>query len=810
MATNKQAPKRKRTVKRSSTAAASAAPRTQKIPAAGSFTARTTSVAGKARTLVYIHGIGNKPTPEILKCQWDEALFGFSLGERSRMAYWVNRIFYPEATKATCKMADATIDGSTAQDAGLAIRAIADPAESVLPLLPLDASKQKERDVLERIAEEALHNSSIAAGTVGAADYHARVLPLPKSLREFITRRITKSLLKDVHEYLFVKERRDVMRESLLARLRTGGGPFVVVAHSQGTMIAYDVLSSLAADEFSIDLFVTIGSPLGLQEVQDQLKSVTNQPRGLKTPAAVKRWVNVADPLDPVCADKQLAGDYGANADGVAVEDFLRWNVDSPRDPHSGTGYLRLPEVRTAVRESIDRELFQRIAPFTIARDLVKTMENADHEDRHPVLIELREQWEPGQPHRGADEVRAEVVSWITGTLKRTAPRLSVRDIDLEELSGYVSAQLTRSEVERITDELHLASVYRVFQNARKRALLDESINVLQAATAHRGYDSRGQGITWAVLDSGIDPRHPHFGYGTDRNNIAHVYDCTGTGPIVEWDPKKRPDAGVDRNGHGSHVSGIIGGCLRDAGICGIAPSVSLVSYKVLSDDGRGNDAKIIKALDHIYELNRNATFPVIHGVNLSLGGAFDPEVFGCGDTPICKQLRKLWRQGVVVVLAAGNEGYLELQQGDESIGVNADLSIGDPANLEEAIAVGSIHKSKPHMYGVSYFSSRGPTADGRCKPDLVAPGERILSCRAGANPKVLERKNLYVAMSGTSMAAPHVSGVIAAFLSVRREYIGYPDRLKEILLSACTDLKRDPMHQGAGMPNLVKMLLSS
>lgn len=808
-ASRKSTAPRKRAAKRTRQTA-DATTRPTHIPSAASFSAKTTATAGKARTIVYIHGIGNKPPPEILKCQWDEALFGFSLGERSRLAYWVNRIFYPEASKATCKMADTTIDGGPSDGASLAIRAIADPAEGVQPLLPADAAKPKERDVLERIAQEALHNSSVSAASVGAADYHARVLPLPKPLREFITRRITKSLLKDVHEYLFVKERRELMRESLLARLRTGGGPFVVIAHSQGSMIAYDVLSSLSPDEFKVDLFVTIGSPLGLQEVQDQLKSVTHQPRGLKTPACVQRWLNVADPLDPVCADKQLAGDYVANAAGVGVEDFLRWNADSPRDPHSGTGYLRLPEVRAAVRETIDRELFQRIAPFTIARDLVRCMENADHEDRHPVLIELREQWEQGQPHRDTNEVRTEVVQWITNTLKTTAPRLTLRDIDLEELSGYVAAQLTRSEVERMTDELRLASVYRVFQNARKRALLDESINVLQAATAHRGYESRGQGITWAVLDSGIDPRHPHFGYGTEHSNILHVFDCTGSGPIVEWDPKQHPDSGVDRNGHGSHVCGIIGGGVREAGISGIAPSVSLVSYKVLSDDGRGSDAKIIKALDHIYDLNRNATFPVIHGVNLSLGGAFDPEVFGCGDTPICKQLRKLWRQGVVVVLAAGNEGYLELQQGDESIGVNADLSIGDPANLEEAIAVGSIHKSKPHMYGVSYFSSRGPTADGRCKPDLVAPGERILSCRAGANPKLRDRKNLYVAMSGTSMAAPHVSGVIAAFLSVRREFIGYPDRLKEILLNSCTDLKRDRMHQGAGMPNLVKMLLSS
>jgi subtilisin family serine protease len=233
----------------------------------------------------------------------------------------------------------------------------------------------------------------------------------------------------------------------------------------------------------------------------------------------------------------------------------------------------------------------------------------------------------------------------------------------------------------------------------------------------------------------------------------------------------------------------------------------------VLNDDGEGSDARIIKALDHIYRTNESAPSLVVHGVNLSLGGAYDPESFGCGDTPICKQVRKLWRQGVVVVLAAGNEGYLELQQGDEILGVNADLSIGDPANVEEAIAVGSIHKAKPHLYGISYFSSRGPTADGRCKPDVVAPGERILSCRAGARVRARAKPNadrLYVSMSGTSMAAPHVSGLIAGFLSARREFIGYPDRVKQILLDACTDLKRDRMHQGAGMPNLVKMLLST
>jgi hypothetical protein len=143
-------------------------------------------------------------------------------------------------------------------------------------------------------------------------------------------------------------------------------------------------------------------------------------------------------------------------------------------------------------------------------------------------------------------------------------------------------------------------------------------------------------------------------------------------------------------------------------------------------------------------------------------------------------------------------------------------MSLGDPANLDEAIVVGSVHKERPHTYGTSFFSSRGPTADGRMKPDCVAPGERILSVRndarvdgppPAAKPATLEK--LYTEMSGTSMAAPHVSGLLAAFLSKRREFIGRPDDVKEILLKNCTDLGRQRNMQGAGMPNLVKMLVN-
>jgi len=95
-----------------------------------------------------------------------------------------------------------------------------------------------------------------------------------------------------------------------------------------------------------------------------------------------------------------------------------------------------------------------------------------------------------------------------------------------------------------------------------------------------------------------------------------------------------------------------------------------------------------------------------------------------------------------------------------------------------------------------------------------VAPGEQILSCRhdprkaKGKAP--LTSADLYYKLDGTSMAAPHVSGLIACFLSLRREFIGQPDKVKHILLHNCTDLGRDRAMQGMGMPNLVKMLVQT
>lgn len=155
---------------------------------------------------------------------------------------------------------------------------------------------------------------------------------------------------------------------------------------------------------------------------------------------------------------------------------------------------------------------------------------------------------------------------------------------------------------------------------------------------------------------------------------------------------------------------------------------------------------------------------------------------------------------------AAGNAGYGTVAQYGGNIERASHVgTIMDPGNAALAITVGSTHRDRPHSYGVSYFSSKGPTADGRMKPDLVAPGERIISCDAtikGEKGEVRFKED-----TGTSMAAPHVSGAIAAFLSVRTEFRGQPERVKEVFMSGATDLKRRPEYQGAGLIDLMRAL---
>jgi serine protease AprX len=220
----------------------------------------------------------------------------------------------------------------------------------------------------------------------------------------------------------------------------------------------------------------------------------------------------------------------------------------------------------------------------------------------------------------------------------------------------------------------------------------------------------------------------------------------------------------------------------------------------------------VVRALEYVRTQINGQKLMRVHGVNLSVGYEFNAKWFACGQSPLCVEVNRLVRSGVVVVIAAGNTGYGVLPSLQRQTNVGFSMTINDPGNADLPITVGSTHRDMPHTYGVSYFSSKGPTGDGRAKPDLVAPGERITSCAAGralAGAGEKSGRAVYVEDSGTSMAAPHVSGAIAAFLSIRREFVGQPEQVKEIFTSSATSLGRERYFQGHGLVDLMRAIQS-
>lgn len=427
-----------------------------------------------------------------------------------------------------------------------------------------------------------------------------------------------------------------------------------------------------------------------------------------------------------------------------------------------------------------------RLKPRILDLALAARLQPAELRDPFSVLLELRHGASP-QP-----------------LLALVPQALPVGDSS----RGLFRALLTKGEILAL-EAAAGALVYRIWLNHTVRALTGRSLATIKADAAHAAFSATGRGIVWAVADSGIAP-HSHFDAHSNLSlpqGIEHQ-DLTGSrSPLT------------DDFGHGTHVAGIIAGVASPAALWptqdpdarprSVAPHASLLSLKVLGLDGAGEVSDILAAIDYIQRINDHGRRLRIHGLNLSLGYEFDPEWFACGASPICQEVDRLVLSGVAVVVAAGNSGYGF--QNSAHTGVTPtclDLTINDPGNADLALTVGSTHRDRPHTYGVSYFSSKGPTGDGRRKPDLIAPGERIVSCAAPSKaPPDSDWRSAYVEDSGTSMAAPHVSGAIAAFLSVRPEFCGRPLAVKDIFLASATDLRRDPDFQGRGLINLFQAL---
>ena len=403
--------------------------------------------------------------------------------------------------------------------------------------------------------------------------------------------------------------------------------------------------------------------------------------------------------------------------------------------------------------------------------------------------------------------------------------------------------------------------VWQVSLNRRPVLALTKSIPAVKGDAAKTLFSVNCSGIGWAVVDSGIDATHPAFFTestgelrvkrsfdftrfrrivslsnlkdGPRKENVAALsnasllqppfdpdadlrllaQDARSRGP-VRWDIVERfveikPDAKPPAN-HGTHVAGIIGAskaaALKHAvqpnedfadGMC---PDISLFDFRVLGRTEMDTEFAVIAALQFIRYLNERDNLPTVHGANLSLSIPHDVRNFACGRTPICDECERLVESGVVVVAAAGNHGYKTFQTKDGSYDGYAAFSITDPGNADSVLTVGATHRFWPHTYGVSFFSSRGPTGDGRLKPDLVAPGERIRAPLPGGE---------WGDLDGTSMAAPHVSGAAAMLMARYSELMGHPRRVKQIICDSATDLGRERSFQGRGMLDVLRAFQS-
>ena len=395
--------------------------------------------------------------------------------------------------------------------------------------------------------------------------------------------------------------------------------------------------------------------------------------------------------------------------------------------------------------------------------------------------------------------------------------------------------------------------VWQISLNRPAVQALERSVPAVKGDAAKELFKVKCSEIVWAVLDAGIDASHPALQGEKDEttgkieSRVLRSFDFSRIREIVSLN-NRRPDRALSRvtellgtraagresllaanlqalasdatddrsinwglvedfvdasgvpqaSNHGTHVAGIIGASAQAKtefkdGMC---PDIKLYDFKVLGKTLEETEFAVIAALQFIRYLNERHNFITVHGANLSLSIPHDVRNFACGRTPVCNECERLVASGVVVVAAAGNLGYHSFETSKGSYEGYSAFSITDPGNADGVITVGATHRFWPHTYGVSFFSSRGPTGDGRMKPDLVAPGERISSSLPD---------NKWGELDGTSMAAPHVSGAAAMLMARYSELIGQPRRVKRILCESATDLGRERSFQGHGMLDVLR-----
>jgi subtilisin family serine protease len=294
----------------------------------------------------------------------------------------------------------------------------------------------------------------------------------------------------------------------------------------------------------------------------------------------------------------------------------------------------------------------------------------------------------------------------------------------------------------------------RIWLDAEVHVTLEESVTQIGADVAwSRGLD--GDGVTVAVLDTGVDSDHPDLaGRLLDERNFT-------SGPSAS-----------DGHGHGTHVAAtVLGiGAAGSTTRTGVAPGASLLSGKVMTDGGSGQASWIIAGMEWAAEQGADI-------VNLSLGGAPTD-----GTDPMSAAVDALTEEhGTLFVISAGNSGP-------------RDRTIGAPGAATSALTVGAVDRQD----AVASFSSRGPRlGDFAMKPELTAPGVAIAAARASGTSMGTPIDEVHTRASGTSMAAPHVAGVAALVKQANPDFSAA--ELRSVLIGSSADIEAAVFDAGAG-----------
>ena len=400
-----------------------------------------------------------------------------------------------------------------------------------------------------------------------------------------------------------------------------------------------------------------------------------------------------------------------------------------------------------------------------------------------------------------------------------------VRGLELPSINA-VAATLPRAAVARVAE---LSGVRAVVPQRRLELHLyrsKEQINALKAAEPDR-YRSggkafkrpgvTGEGVTVGIIDSGIFAGHPGFGDRvlTGLNFEFSELKDSGIVPAEGWDAYAEatgPSALQDEVGHGTHVAGTVGGdgsgAQSDRNLAGVAPGASFVSLKIASAangviEDIGFEENALAAIDYVIrhpDLDvklTNNSWGLLEEEPSSVPGAGEPTDFDAANAMV----EKASAEGITMVFSAGNDG-------PEPGSINE-----DPGGAPSAITVAAACKGTEEGQGgscpagqITDFSSRGAKNGTGPQVDVAAPGDQILAPVSPASiltplSECLDpAEPLYYCISGTSMASPHVAGVVALMQEVNPKLL--PAQAERCLTTTAADMLAAgfDIHSGHGM----------